>query len=41
MFQIVNGKLVIDGEEIDEAELKTYFKAQGITTKPHTLEAQK
>lgn len=40
-FEIVNGKLVIDGEEIDEAQLKANFKAQGITTKPHTIEAEK
>lgn len=41
VFEIVNGKLVIDDEEIDEAELKTYLKVQGITTKPHTLESTK
>ena len=41
MISFVNGKMVIDGEEIDEAELKAHFKVQGIKTKPHTLEAQK
>lgn len=41
MFKIVNGKLIIDGEEIDEADVKAYFKAQGIKTKPAPLEAEK
>ena len=41
VFKIVNGKLIIDGEEIDEAELKAQFKAEGITTKPAPLEAEK